>query len=353
VPDCARTTGDAGGFRFSLDGGITLAPNGQHLANVSYSWDLDVDPRDRGVILELQQGRLFRSTDSGCTFENMKAVPPGDWDNLTRAPSEPDVLVLTSVFGPRLAYSRDGGTTWTTQDLPDDVMDLAIDSEDPWRWTFVGRRPAIYARSGAEERWTAQAIPMEADQSVIAAAHAQKLSGLWLVASATDGLYRSDDGGETWAPASDGLFAAHGEPSETTTAVVASSMAFAPSNSDIAFAVVNQVGRDRSLRGVWRSGDGGRSWSRRVANGELVGSTAAHLTGGTRVFVSPSDPDWTFFAFGMAYDGYGVDLFRSHDGLESLDVSHFTGFYKVYAMAFGPPGTSVVYVGASSDVPSE
>jgi hypothetical protein len=353
VPGCQRTTGDAGGFRFSLDGGAVLAPNARRLANIAYTWDLDVDPRDGDVILEVHQGRLFRSLDAGCTFAEMPGVPAGDWDRLTRAPSDPDVLVLTSVFASRVAFTADGGQHWTVEDLPDDVMDLAVDPSDSWHWTFVGRGPAINTRTGPAERWTARPIPLDAGQSVISAAYAPSRPDRWLVASATRGIYRTDDSGETWRASSEGLFAPVGDPSEPTLSVVVASVTFAPSDPDVAYATLNQVGRNQSLRGLWRSADGGSTWSLRVRDDDPVGTTLARITGGTRVFVSPTDPDWTFFAFGMAYDGYGTDLFRSRDGLRTLDVSHFADFYEIYAMAFGPRGSPVVFVGASSDIPSE
>ncbi len=352
VPRCERTTGDAGGFRFSLDDGATLAPNARRLERIAYTWDLDVDPRDPDVILEVHQGRLFRSRDAGCTFAAVAGVPDGEWDRLVQAPSDPDVLVLTTIAAPRLAYSADGGTTWTKQDLPDDVVELAIDPSDPWRWTFVGRGPAIHSRTGVDARWTALPVPLGGSTSIVSAAYAPARPQRWLVGSATHGVFVTDDAGRTWAPGNDGLFGPVGDPAEPTQAVVPASLTFAPSDPDVAFAVVNQVGRGQSLRGIWRSADGGRTWVRRVANGDLVGNVPARLTGGTRVFVSPHDPDRAFFAFGIAYDGYGTDLFGSRDGLRSMRVSHFADFYKVYAMAFGPPGTAVVFVGASSDVPS-
>jgi hypothetical protein len=352
VPACDRTTGDAGGFRFSRDGGATLAPNAHRLADIAYTWDIDVHPRDPDDILELHQGRLYRSLDAGCTFTAVRGVPAGDWDRLVRAPSAPDILVLTTISAAALAYTPDGGNTWLTEALSDDVVELSIDPSDPWRWTFVGRAPAIHSRGSVDERWTTLPVPLDTGQSIISAAYSPVRPQRWLVGSSTRGLYITDDGGQTWATSSEGLFADVGDPPEPTRSVVPASITFAPSDPEVAYAVVNQVGRGQSLRGIWRSGDGGRTWSRRVADEDLVGAVPARITGGTRVFVSPADPDWTFFAFGMAYDGYGTDLFRSRDGLRSLSVSHFADFYEVFAMAFGPTGTSVVFVGASSDIPS-
>lgn len=352
VPSCQRTSGDSGGFRFSMDGGATLAPNYGRLADIAYTWDLEIDPRNPDSILELHQRRLFRSADAGCTFTEIPGVPADDWDRLEVAPSAPDVLVLTSVFASRLAYSADGGQHWLVEDLPDDTMALGIDPIDPWRWTFVGRGPSIYVRTAAGERWTARTIPVEGGQSIVAAAFAPARPQRWLVASSTRGLYRTDDGGDSWVPASGGLFEPFEGSTEPTHAVVASSITFSPADPDVAYAVANQVTRTGSLRSIWRSKDGGLTWSARLHDGDVQGDATARLTGGTRVFVGPADPDWTFFAYGMAYDAYGTDLYRSNDGLLTYEASHFNGFTKVYAMAFGPQAP-VVFVGASSDIPSE
>ena len=37
------------------------------------------------------------------------------------------------------------------------------------------------------------------------------------------------------------------------------------------------------------------------------------------------------------------------DGLRTLAVSHFDGFYEIMDMAWGPPDTGVLFVAASSD----
>ncbi len=348
VPSCAATKGDQGGFRFSLDGGRTLAPNLGTLPPLAYTWDLDIDPRDPRVILELHQGLLYRSGDAGCVFEQVAELD-GAWDALTRAPSDPDLIVLTSVFAHALRLSTDGGLTWSTpEDLPDDVVAFAIDPLDAWHWTFAGREGALYDRAGRDARWERRAVTGEVGP-VSAAAAASGPFGRWLVGGYH--IFRTDDNGLTWQPADKDIAGTVGDPPEPVLSVVAAWLVFAPSDPNVAYAVVNQVGRNQSLRGIWRTADAGEHWERRVADGQPVEPVTAQLTGGTRVFVSPDDPDEALFAFGSYIDGYGTDLFRSSDGLRTLATSHFTGFYEVFALAFGPPGTQVRFLGVSSDVP--
>jgi hypothetical protein len=353
VPDCARTAGDAGGFRFSRDGGRSLAPNERAVSGIAYTWDIDVHPTDPDEILELHQGRLFRTRDAGCTFAEVP-IPAGNWDAITRAASDPDVIVLSSIFASRLAYSDDGGASWETAELPDDVLHLAIAPDDAWRWTFAGRVPGLWVRPSREARWEARPLPDLGEQQLTSADHAPAAPGTWLVGTMLAGLYRTEDEGQSWEPTSRGLFEPFGGGQIEVGSVVVVSITCAPSNPDIAYTAVNQVPRDVTIdgrRGIWRSTDGGRTWALRVVDGQSVDGTPAEITGGTRVFVSPYDPDHAFFAFGSYIDGYGTDLFRSHDGLASLEVSHFDDFYELLALAFGPPGSDVIFVGASSDVP--
>lgn len=352
VPACARTTGDAGGLRISLDGGRTVLPGARSLPPIAYTWALLVHPGAPGEVLELHERRVYRSLDAGCTLARVEGAPDGPWTALDRAPSDPRVWVLTSWFEPRIAYTMDDGATWEADGLPEEAMHLAIDPDEPLRWSFVGRSPVRYERASPSVRWVANPIPAAEGETVTAAAHADGPGGTaWLVGTSTDGLLRSADG-VGWLPANEGLLGTVGAPPEEVTAVVPAWLTLAPSDPNVGYAVVNRVARGASERGIFRTTDGGATWVRAVVDDQDVGGVPARITGGTRVWVDPLDPRRALFAFGSYIEGYGVDLFRSSDGLDTLEASHLGGFYKVYAVAFGPPGSDVLLVGASSDVPA-
>lgn len=360
VPGCDHPRGDRGGLRFSLDGGRTLSAGAQRLANVAYTWAIEVDARDPDRLLELHAGAVYASTDAGCTLAPTAELPAlgGEPTGLTRAPSAPDVVVVHSIFGRAIAVSEDGGARWQAEAVPDDVVALAIAPDDPWRWTFVGRE-GLWRRDGRGAKWDRR--PVGDDDAglggvVNTAAVAPGQWGTWLVGG-LDGLVRTTDDGATWdrvdAAMRDGGL---GQPPQPIVAVVGVWVTFAPGDAAVAYAAVNQVARDPSRRGLWRSADGGRTWDRRVVADQAVpadggGTRPAVLTGGTRIFVSPHDADDVAFAFGQTIGGYGTDLFRSTDGLTTLAAAHFDGFYEIMAMAWGPPGSAVRFVGASSDIP--
>jgi hypothetical protein len=335
-----------------VDAGLSLAPGARRLDNVAYTWAIDVDPRDPDVILELHQGAIYRSEDAGCNFEKLAGVPEGAWDRLARAPSQPDLWVLSSVYESRLAWTEDAGSGWTLESLPDDAHSLAIAPEDPWRWTFAGRQAALYSRGAAGEKFEIRSLDVPGVDSLISAAQAPGAPDRWIVGSSIAGLFRSEDAGLTWAPASEGLFGEVGEPPEPVTAVVPAWIVFSPADPDLAYTVVNRVARNQSERGIWRSEDGGKSWRRQVGPEDVARVSQLQITGGTRVFLSPHDPEHALFALGVAFGGFGTDLFRSEDGLASLAVSHFDDFYGVHAMGFGPAGSGVLYLGTSSNISS-
>ena len=350
VPDCAITTGDNGGFRFSTDGGETLSRNASSLSGVMYTWDLDVDPRDADVILQLHQGTLYRSEDAGCTFSRA-AIKTLDYDRIFRSPSDPDLLVLTSVWTTTLAVSTNGGQTWNEETGPTEPYALAFDADDKWTWTIVGRGSNLYHRPGMGEKWISRPMPLPSNTSVITAAHATASPGTWLVGT-SKGLVRTEDNGLNWTLPTEGLPDTLGDPAEEVLSQVVSAIDFAESNSNVAYMVLNTAALSTNERAIWRSDDGGMSWERKVVNGDFLGEVLITITGGTRVFIDPSDADHALFAFGIYIDNYGTDIFRSSDGLSSLEHANFKGFDELFAMAFGPAGSDVIYVGASTEIPN-
>jgi photosystem II stability/assembly factor-like uncharacterized protein len=125
-----------------------------------------------------------------------------------------------------------------------------------------------------------------------------------------DGVYKSTDGGETWARA--GL-----EKSERVSRIVVS-----PKNSDTVFACVpGALWSDSSDRGLYKTADGGKTWKQILKGPNLS-------TGCTEMAVDPTNPDtmfacmWDFRRKGWEYrsGGDGPDkpsasgLFRSNDG---------------------------------------
>ncbi len=128
--------------------------------------------------------------------------------------------------------------------------------------------------------------------------------------SVGDGIYRSGDGGETWANM--GLAG-----SERISRIVVH-----PKNGDVVYAAVpGNLWNDSAERGLYKTTDGGKSW-------KLVLKGANLSTGCSSVAMDPANPDvlyaslwdfrrkgWTFRSGGEGPDAASNSgLFRSEDG---------------------------------------
>lgn len=81
-------------------------------------------------------------------------------------------------------------------------------------------------------------------------------AGTWLTTPGADLIYRSADGGQTWAPAARGL------PTNLAANSGVNDLALHPADPDVLYVALQR-------RGVWRSDDGGSSW-RNVNEGALA-----------------------------------------------------------------------------------
>lgn len=242
---------------------------------------LAVNPRDKRIIYAASaSGGLWKTTNGGTTwqpvFEHQATVSMGD---VALDPQNPDIVwvgtgeqnsVRSSQYGDGVYRSADGGRTWAHMGLAGS--------------RHIGR------------------ILIHPQNSAII--YAAALGSLW-GPSEERGLYRSTDGGKNWKRLL--------RPS-TLTGVVEVQMH--PTNPDILFAATFQRERRQwsmvgggDEGGLWRSDDGGDSW-RRVGNG--FPTTAVGRVG---VTFCPGQPD-TMYATAVGPDG---GTFRSSDGGRSWE----------------------------------
>ena len=164
--------------------------------------------------------------------------------------------------------------------------------------------------------------------------------------SVGDGIYKSTDGGETWT--NTGL-----PNSERIAQIVVS-----PQNSDTVYAAVpGKLWSDSPDRGLYKTTDGGKSWT-------LILKGANLSTGCSTVAIDPSNPDnllagmWDFRRKGWTFrsGGDGPDkpsssgLFRSADGgatWAEITPENSKGFpkkpYGRLAIAFAPSNAKRIY----------
>lgn len=226
----------SGGIFKSIDDGINWRPifDKQPVSSIG---SLAVAPSDANVIWvgtgeafirsNVSQGNgIYKSTDSGKSWKNMGLEDSGRIGRIVIDPRDPDVVfaaVMGHCYGSQqergVFRTADGGQTWKRVLFVDEhtgCSDIAMDPNNP-RILFAGMWPMLIRTWG-------------------------KWSG-----GPGGGLYMSRDGGLTWKH-----LKGNGPP-ETEIGKVA--VAVAPNNSDRVYAMI-----ETKDEGLWRSDNGGQSW---------------------------------------------------------------------------------------------
>jgi len=256
-----------------------------------------VHPDDvRVIYAATASGGLWKTDNAGTTwnaiFEHQSSVSMGD---VALAPSNPEIVwvgtgeqnsIRSSQFGDGVYRSDDGGKTWQHMGLEGSrhVGRILIHPENPdivyvaAMGSLWGPNPerGLYRTMDGGKTWSQLLRPSEytgvvevqmhpENPNILFAATFQRERRMWSMIGGGDegGLFRSDDGGDTWARVGNGF---------PTGPVGRVGVTFCPSQPDTLYATA--VAPDG---GTFRSTDGGASWELRNAQiqshwfyGELV-----------------------------------------------------------------------------------
>jgi photosystem II stability/assembly factor-like uncharacterized protein len=214
---------------------------------------------------------IYKSTDSGKTWEHMGLEATGRIGRIAIHPRNPDIVYAAALghcYGPQpdrgVYRTLDGGETWERVLFVDEdtgAADIAMDPDNP-DVLFAGTWQVVTKTWGRE-------------------------SG-----GPGSGLYRSRDGGTTWQKLTKGL---------PTTPLGKIGVAIAPSDTDRVYALL-ETGDGVPWKGVetsegvlWSSEDGGDSW-RMVSRDRALAGRANYYT---RAVVSPDDEYEVYFIAAM------------------------------------------------------
>ncbi|MFC3712930.1 WD40/YVTN/BNR-like repeat-containing protein [Sphingoaurantiacus capsulatus] len=278
-----------------------------------------VHPTDQRIIYAASaSGGLWKTVNGGTTwrpvFEKETTISMGE---VTLDPNDPNTVwigtgeqnnVRSSQFGDGVYRSRDGGETWEHMGLKESrhVGRILVHPKDS-NTVYVAalgslwgpnEERGLYRTKDGGKTWKRLLRPSKFTGVVEVAMHPnnpdilyastfQRERRQWSMIGGGDegGLWRSTDGGDTWARVGNGF---------PTTPVGRVGVTFCPSNPDMMYATA--VGRDG---GTFRSTDGGKSWEQRSA------TVQSHWYYG-EVFCDPENPERVYVPV--------TPLLRSEDG---------------------------------------
>ncbi|MCU0646965.1 MAG: glycosyl hydrolase [Gemmatimonadaceae bacterium] len=203
-------------------GAIAIAPSD---ANVIY-----VGTGERDLREDLTHGNgVWRSTDGGATWKSLGLADTRQTGAIRVDPRDPDrvyVAAMGHAFGPNrergIYRSLDGGTTWKQVLFLDDstgAIDLAMDPSNPrilyaamwkfqrfpWGMNQGGGKTGIYKSTDGGDTWTsltdASGLPARPLGRIGLAVSPARPQRVWASVEAPDssgGIFRSDDGGASW-----------------------------------------------------------------------------------------------------------------------------------------------------------
>lgn len=195
--------------------------------------------------------------------------------------------------------STNGGQTWATNTdlLPNlGVSSIAIDPQHPdTMYIATGDRDGadtysygILKSTDGGQTWNTTGLSFGVSQARrIGALHIVPNNTQIIIAATRIGMFRSTDGGQTFSTVQSGSF---------------NMLAPDPQNPHIIFA-----GTGGAIGRVWRSKDSGATWT------QLTNGMPANGTNRVEISVSPQDSNYVYAVFSLTNNGFG-GLYRSTDG---------------------------------------
>jgi photosystem II stability/assembly factor-like uncharacterized protein len=236
------------------------------------------------------------------------------------APSNPNVIYagtgeadfsLDSFYGRGLLKSTDAGATWTL---------------------LTGNAEVNEFDRKAISRILVNPTDPNTVYLAVAAGGENGLTGPY-------GLYKSSDGGTTWTNTTTSITT---DPSADFTDAVLD-----PSNPQTLYVAVDNPFASIAKSGVYKSTDGGSSWS-------IAGNFPQGIGGMIRVAIAASAPQTLFAAISDVSSGGLLEMLKTSDGGSTWTVLGKTpnymgdqGFYST-ALAVDPANANIVYAGGQN-----
>ena len=307
---------------FKLDGNADGRNTGESLA---------VDPHDGSVLLlGTPRAGLWRSTDHGASFTRIDGFPDGNvtWVLFDRRSGTADSptktiyagLAVNAPGGPSVFRSTDAGASWSA--VPGQPLEV----------------PA--PREGANR--STHAIPLQA-------AFAYDASGRLFITYGNDvgpnslttgAVWRYDTSSETWADVT---------PAPAPPAVYGGFGGVSVSAQDPAVIAVSTLDRWREGDDIYRSTDGGATWSSRLRSGTRDHSSAPWAASPSPHWIGDVEIDPADAGRALFVTGYGVFQTRDFTADAPVWAFHNNGLEETVPLGLVSPAEGPALVSVIGD----
>jgi len=273
--------GSAGGVFKTTDAGANWFPVTDGQIGVGSIGAIEVAPANPDIVYvgtgtgnprgNVSNGDgVYKSTDAGKTWKHIGLEKAGIIGRIRTHPANPNIVFVAAIgncFGPNpergIYRSKDGGASWEQVlkiDQNTGGNDITIDPKDP--------------NTMIAAMWSVRRQPWSIDSG-----------------SMNDGMFRSTDGGDHWTKLTQGL------PANVMVGKIGVSISAAdPKRVYALIEAANDQG------GVYRSDDGGLSWTRTYARRDLLQRAFYY----THIFADPQNVDLVY--------AVNTSNFKSSDG---------------------------------------
>lgn len=282
------------GVALSHDGGGSWRLLGNGMFDLLTVYTIAADPFDSRTLWAGTSSGLVRSRDRGTTWQQVPIPAPSGQalESLALDPTAPGTI-LAAVHAPyerdqgELLRSTDAGATWTVSLRNVQIRELVFEPDTPGIVYAGGDRFGVLLSRNGGATWKPARHGLTATSPFALAADAgpgtlyQGVTGVGLEGQTTFsyplGVFRSDNGGHSWVAANRGLGSGRFPP-------MINRLVADPEAARVLYAATGE--------GVWKTLNGGQSWSQ----------TELPLAAAVDLALDPSSPN-TLYAVGTGVDG--------------------------------------------------
>lgn len=313
---------------FTHDWGASLAPSAEPLRPVAYTYGLAVMLDEPDTLMAWHRNDLLISTDAGCSWRVVASNSSWDFPPRLTAARGGRMYVWSDNRMFLLRYDARG---LATLKAPAAFVGFAADPENGERLRAGADDGAIWESTDAGESWT-RIGGLTSDPALFYRfAFGTKDLDHIVAGTLLTGAHVSRDGGRTWTRARLG----------TTARANAFEIVISPADPNRVW--VEGIDMEAAVRHIWVSSDGGATFEAVVHESDGV-----NLRNGNVMAAHPTNRDVLVFAFGVAFQGYGTDLYRFDLSTRALTLTH-NDHNDVNAIVFSRRDPTLLYLGLEAE----